>query len=97
MASDFFVFTRVHSTEGQDPLTRKVIQDVLMPTRQEPGCLEINAYSSISDPGLFYINSRWKAEADFDQHLTLPHTRRFLADIQHAIDRPLEVTRGRPM
>jgi quinol monooxygenase YgiN len=67
------------------------------PTRQEPGCLSIDAFGATQDPRLFYIHSRWKDEAAFDRHAQLPHTVRFVEQVQTLIDHPLEVTRTRPL
>ncbi|MGH2670087.1 MAG: putative quinol monooxygenase, partial [bacterium] len=44
-------------------------------------------------PQLFYIHSRWKDEAAFENHAGLPHTVRFLERVQPLIDHPLDVTR----
>ena len=72
----------------------ETIQEVLAPTRQEPGCLNIDAFRSMRDQGVFYIHSRWKDEAAFDQHLQLPHTVRFLESIQPLLAQTMEVTRS---
>ena len=94
MASELFVFTRCHAKEGLQRSMAATIQEVLHPTRQEPGCLMIDAFGSTRDQRLFYIHSRWKDEAAFDRHLQLPHTLRFLEAIQVSIDQPMDVTRA---
>lgn len=94
MTSEFFVFTRCYAEEGQQRFVAAEIQEVLGPTRQEPGCLQIEAFGSTQDQRLFHIHSRWKDEAAFDKHLQLPHTRRFLNTIQGLLDRPIDVTRA---
>ena len=96
MASGFFVFTRVHPKEGQEHLVSAIIREVLSPTRLEAGCLAIDGFAS-TQTQVFYINSHWEDEAAFERHLNLPHTLKFLADIKASIDRPLEVTRSRPL
>jgi quinol monooxygenase YgiN len=95
MTRELFIFARFHAKEGlQDELVA-TINDVLTPSRQEPGCLSIDAFSAIQDPRLFYIHSRWKDEAAFDHHAQLPHTVRFLETVRPLIDHPLDVTRTR--
>ena len=94
MTSEFFVFTRCYAKEGQPHSLATTIQEVLGPTRQEPGCLSIEAFASRQDQRLFHIHSRWKDEAAFDHHLQLPHTIRFLNAIQGLLDRPIDVTRA---
>ena len=72
----------------------EVLRDILVPSREEPGCLSIHAFRSIRDPQLFYIHSRWKDEAAFEYHASLPHTVRFLERVEPLIDHPLDVTRA---
>lgn len=93
MSSEFFVFTRCYAKDGLQHSMAATIQEVLQPTRQEPGCLMIEAFGSTRDPRLFFIHSRWKDEAAFDRHLQLPHTLRFLEAIQALIDEPMDVAR----
>ena len=65
-----------------------------MTSREESGCLSIHALRSIRDRQLFYVHSRWKDEAAFDHHATLPHTRRFIERVEALIDHALDITRA---
>jgi quinol monooxygenase YgiN len=94
---ELFIFARFHAKEGLQKEVAATINEVLTPTRQEPDCLSINAFSATQDPRLFYIHSRWKDEAAFDNHAELPHTIRFVDRVQRLIDHPLEVTRAWPL
>jgi quinol monooxygenase YgiN len=79
VTSEVFIFAHFHASNGLQDAVAAAIQEVLGPTRQEPGCL--------------YIHSRWKDEAAFDRHAQLPHTLRFVEQVQLIIDPPFEVTR----
>lgn len=68
--------------------------DVVVPSREEPGCLSIHAYRSTRDPRLYYIHSRWKDEEAFERHAALPHTVRFVGRVEPLIDHRLDVTRA---
>jgi len=89
-----FIFARFHARKGKEDAVAQALQDVVVPSREEAGCLSINAFRSTRDPGLFYIHSHWKDEAAFDLHATLPHTGRFVERVEPLIDHPLEVTRA---
>jgi quinol monooxygenase YgiN len=91
--SNCFVYTRVYVKEGAQHIVATAIQEVLGPTRQEFGCVKIDAFASTRDPRLFYIHSRWEDEAAFDDHLQFPHTIQFVERIQTLIDHPMEVNR----
>ena len=66
------------------------------PSSAEPGCLSIAAYRSSRDAGLVF-HSRWVDEAAFEIHAGLPHTVRFLARVEKAIDHPVDVSRTEPL
>ena len=91
---ELFIFARFHARPGNEGAVAEAILDNLVPSREEPGCLNIHAYRSTRDPLLFYIHSRWKDEAAFENHASLPHTVRFLERVQPLIDHPLDVTRS---
>jgi quinol monooxygenase YgiN len=94
---ELFIFARFRAHEGQDEAVAAALREVVGPTRAEPGCLAIGAYRSTRDPRLFYIHSRWRHEAAFERHATMPHTVRFIETVEKLVDHPLEVTRSRPL
>ncbi len=90
---ELFVFARFHARPGNESALADTLLAVSAPTQQEPGCLSHEVFRSNRDPQLFYIHSRWKDEAAFDLHIGLPHTVRFVEQVEPLIDHPLEVTR----
>ena len=91
---ELFIFARFHARPRTEGAVAEVLRDILVPSREEPGCLSIHAFRSIRDPQLFYIHSRWNDEAAFEDHAGLPHTVRFLERVEPLIDHPLDVTRA---
>jgi len=89
-----YIFARFHARLGQEDAVALALRDVIVPTRAEPGCLEVHAYRATRDPRLFYIHSRWTDEAAFEVHAQLPHTVRFLDRVSPLIDHPLDVNRA---
>jgi quinol monooxygenase YgiN len=87
------VFARFHARAGRESAVAAALLEVIVPTREEPGCLSVHAFRSIRDPQLFYIHSRWNDEAAFELHATRGHTMRFLERVEPAIDHPLDVAR----
>ena len=92
---ELFIVARFHARPGDESAVEETLRDVVGPSREEAGCLSIQAFRSTRDPRLFYIHSRWVNEAAFDHHASLPHTVRFIARVQALIDHPLDVTRAR--
>ncbi len=92
---ELHIFVRFHARAGAESEAEAALGEVVPLSRAEPGCLSIQAFRSTGDPRLYYIHSIWRDEAAFDLHATLPHTVRFLARMDAAIDEPREVTRAR--
>jgi quinol monooxygenase YgiN len=90
---ELVIFGRFHARPGQEDAVAAAIGEVIVPTRGEAGCLGVNAYRSVRDPRLFYINSRWRDEAAFELHVQEPHTMRFVAHVTPLIDHELDVAR----
>lgn len=91
---ELYIFARFHARPGNEGAVAEALLANLAPTREEPGCLGINAFRSIRDPQLFYIHSRFKDVAAFELHAELPHTVRMLERVEPLIDHPLDVTRS---
>jgi quinol monooxygenase YgiN len=92
---ELFVFARFHARPGAEREVEAALHEVIGPSREEAGCLGIQAFRSTRDGRLFYIHSRWADEAAFDLHASLPHTGRFVERVAAVIDHPLDVTRTR--
>jgi len=90
---ELFIFARFHARPGNESVVEKALRDVIGPSSAEPGCSSIAAFRSTRDPQLFYIHSRWKDEAAFEIHASLPHTVRFIERVQTLIDHPLDIAR----
>jgi len=91
---ELFIFARFHARRGHEQAVAQALLYVVPPSREEPGCVSIHAFRSTRDPQLFYIHSRWKDEAAFEQHAGLPHTVRFVGTVEPLIDHRLDVTRA---
>ena len=87
------VFVRLYAREGEERSVEQALQDVLAPSREEPGCLSFHLFRSMRDRRLFYIHSRWRDEAAFQTHAELPHTARFLERVDALLDQPRDVAR----
>lgn len=94
---ELFIFAPFHAAEGKTEAVAAALREVVPPTRAEPGCIAIEAFRSTSDARLFYIHSHWADEAAFERHGGMPHTTQFLTHVEPLLDRPLDVTRARPL
>ena len=90
---EVFIFARFHARPGNEAAVADALLEVAAASREEPGCLTLQDFQSLRDPQLFYVHSRWKDEAAFENHAQLPHTVRFLERVAPLIDHPLDVAR----
>ena len=93
-AVELTIFARFHAQPGCEQAVRDSVLEVVPKTRQEPGCLAVQAYRSTRDAQTFFIHSRWRDEAAFELHAGLPHTVRFIARVETLIDHPLDIRRA---
>lgn len=91
---ELFIFARFHARPGNEDALARALRDVVASSREEPGCQSIHAFRSTRDPRLFYIYSRWKDEAAFENHACLPHTVSFIGSVEPLLDQALEVARA---
>ena len=87
-------FVRIHVREGMEDEAEKALREVLRATREEAGCVRIDAFRELRGGRKFYIHSTWKDEASFGQHGKLAHTARFIERMKELIDQEFEVTRA---
>ena len=90
---EVFIFARFHARPGHEVAVAEALLEVAAPSREEPGCLSLEDFQSVRDPQLFFVHSRWKDEAAFENHAQLAHTVRFLERVAPLIDHPLDVAR----
>ena len=90
---EFFIFARFHAQPGAESRVEEAVQEAVAASRKEAGCLSIHAFRSIREPQVFYIHSRWKDEAAFETHAGLPHTLRFVEQVEALIDHSVEAHR----
>ncbi len=82
---------------GHEERARAVLQSIVPPTLQEPGCLAYDLHQSVTDPAEFMFFERWESDEALAAHAasSAPHRlalREQLADV--ADGRP-NVTRWR--
>jgi len=90
---ELFIFARFHARPDSEAQVAEAIQQVVPPSRDEPGCIAIHGFRSTRDSRLFYIHSRWIDEEAFEIHAALLHTVRFIERMEQLVDQPPEVTR----
>jgi len=63
---ELLIFGRFHARPGAESALEAAVREVVVPSRQEAGCLGIDAFRSNRDSRPFYIHSRWVDGAAFE-------------------------------
>jgi quinol monooxygenase YgiN len=58
---------------GKEAELREALTEVLMPTRQEDGCLFYDMHVAADDPSKFLFHESWASNAHHDAHDRTPH------------------------
>ena len=90
-----FIFARFHAREGKESELASTLTTVSAATRAEADCLGHQIFRATKEPRQFFIYSQWRNEAAFERHIELPHTLRFVENVEPLIDHELDVVRTR--
>ena len=74
-----YIFARFNAKPGCTPKLVAALQEIVVPTRAEPGCAGMNVFRSLDDPAVFFIHSHWKGQADIESHVQTEHMKSFFA------------------
>ena len=86
------VFAYLHSHPSTRGALETMVAQILAPTREEPGCVCIEAFCAAHDPQEFITVSRWDNEAAYRRHTQMSHTVGFLERAVPLLDRPLRIS-----
>jgi quinol monooxygenase YgiN len=79
------------------PEAREALCDALralvLPTRQEPGCLDYQLFELTDEPGTFYMRESFMDELALEAHRETAHFQAFAARLEPWLAEPLRVIR----
>lgn len=80
----------VARVETRDELMRRVRDEMLVPTRREPGCIRYCFYQDIEDPNAFSFVEEWESWEALNDHFRSGHVGHFLAGLGDLLAQPPE-------
>lgn len=90
---ELYIFGRFEVRAGNEMAFEEALREVVAATRAETGCLEAHGYRATRKARVYYLHSRWKDKAAFEEHAKLPHTVKFLEVAEALLEKPREVER----
>lgn len=81
-----YIFVRFHAKDGAEEGLRLALEEIVVPTRAEPGCMGMNVFRSRQDSAAFFIHSQWKSDEDFAKDAATPHLTALLGKLPDLLD-----------
>ncbi|RWR03678.1 drug:proton antiporter [[Pantoea] beijingensis] len=85
------VIAKFVAQPGKADALKKVLTNVLAPSRAEEGCIHYDLYRSIEDGNVFLFHETWKDQAALDHHNQQPHLQKVIVDTESLLKQPAEV------
>jgi quinol monooxygenase YgiN len=76
---------------------RTALHAMILPTREEPGCMNYDLHQAENDPGSFFFHETWESAEHHRAHLDTPHVRQMLALTSDLLVEPIREFKGRRM
>ena len=90
---ELYIFGKFLVLDGKENAFEAALGEVVTATRAEAGCLEVHGYRGVRNARLYYLHSRWKDVETFELHAKLPHTEKFLEQVEKLLAEPRDVKR----
>ena len=90
---ELYIFGKFLVLDGKEGVFEAALGEVVTATRGEAGCLEVHGYRGVRNARLYYLHSRWKDVEVFELHAKLPHTEKFLEQVEKLLAEPRDVKR----
>jgi quinol monooxygenase YgiN len=90
---ELYIFGKFLVRDGEENTFEDALREVVTATRAEAGCAEVHGYRSVRNARLYYLHSRWKDVQVFEAHAKLPHTEKFLEQVEKLLAEPRDVKR----
>ena len=74
---------------------RTALQAMILPTREEAGCMNYDLHQADNDPGSFFFHETWESADHHRAHLDTPHVRQLLALTADLLVEPIREFKGR--
>lgn len=61
------------ASEGKAQQLKEILDNLVIHTRKEPGCLSYEVFTSTENNQRFLVNELYKSKADFEYHSNTPY------------------------
>jgi len=73
---------------GQEEALRRMLEEMVTPSRAEPGCLRYDIYEMNAEPGRFVVVEAWEDESALEGHKNTEHYKYYKANYEtHTVEK----------
>lgn len=77
MSQPVTVIAFINAKPGKEAAVKQALLDLILPTRQEKGCINYDLHQWPEKPGHFVFYENWQNRETLDAHLATAHLRAF--------------------
>lgn len=81
----------IRAKTGMEEELGQRLQALVVPTREEPGCINYNLHRSNDDPALWMLYENWRSRRDLEQHFETPYLRGFLERAEEVLGEEMDL------
>ncbi|WP_337969377.1 putative quinol monooxygenase [Vibrio pectenicida] len=81
-----------HAKPGQENTLKKLLVDMLIPTKNELGCIRYTLLRDKGNPSIFMFQEQFSDQAAFDSHCNEPHFLNLLDNLDGLLTRDPSIT-----
>jgi quinol monooxygenase YgiN len=90
------VIAYMKAAPGKEAELKAALEELIEPTRKEPGYVNYDLHQGVEDPGTFFFYENWESASHLDAHLATPHLVDFAGRLEDLLDdNGLTITRLR--
>lgn len=89
--ADLIVIARARVHPGREPEAEAALNANAAESRKEAGCVSYSVLHGLQEPQLFMTYERWRSQADFTAHMSMPYTQALLQAIGALVVAPPEI------
>lgn len=86
------VLATIKAKPGSEEKVRAaILENLVPPTRKEPGCINYDLHQSLDDKTLFMLYENWVSKKDLDEHLAMPYLQDFRGKADDLLSAPVDI------
>jgi quinol monooxygenase YgiN len=90
----FVVIAVFRARPGREQALAAALQQMCVPSRDEPGCINYDLHASAVDAGEYFFHETWASADHHRVHLDSPHVRHLLAITPDMLSEPIAEFKG---